>query len=120
VAAERDLLRPAVDLRDPVRPPREQLRREVAERRDQLRLDQLDLAEEVRLARLDLLRLRVAIAGRSAFQCVAYIDVVARHPDTGEQLREQLPRRPDERDALLALVEAGRLADEHQVAGRRA
>ena len=31
---------------------------------------------------------------------------------------EQLPRLPDERDALLVLVEPGRLADEHQVGVR--
>ena len=37
-----------------------------------------------------------------------------------EQLAEQLAGGADERDALLVLVEARRLADEHQVGGRRA
>ena len=35
--------------------------------------------------------------------------------DAREQLVEQLPGLADERHALLVLVEAGRLADEHQV-----
>src|SRR4029079_2117308 len=39
-------------------------------------------------------------------------------PEPGEQLVEQLPGLADERDALLVLVEAGRLADEHQVGVR--
>ena len=36
-------------------------------------------------------------------------------PMPGEQLVEQLPGLADEREALLVLVEAGRLADEHQL-----
>ena len=36
----------------------------------------------------------------------------------GEQLVEELPGLADERDALLVLVEARRLADEHQVGVR--
>ena len=43
---------------------------------------------------------------------------VARQPDALEQPVEQLPGLADERDALLVLVEAGRLADEHQVGVR--
>ena len=39
----------------------------------------------------------------------------AREADALEQPVEQLPRLPDERHALLVLVEPGRLADEHQV-----
>ena len=42
-------------------------------------------------------------------------DVRPREPDPAEQLVEQLACLPDEGDALLVLVEAGRLADEHQV-----
>jgi hypothetical protein len=41
-------------------------------------------------------------------------DVAACQTDAREQLVEQLPGLADERDALLVLVEAGRLADEHQ------
>ena len=120
VAAEHDPLLAPVHLGDPGGLAGEELRREVAERRDQLRLDQLDLPEEVRLAGLDLLGLRVAVARRPALQDVAHVDVLARQPDAGEQLAEQLPGGADERHALLVLVEARRLADEHQLGGRRA
>ena len=95
--------------------PVEQLRREVAERRDELRLDQLDLPEEVRLARLDLVGLRIAVPRRAALDHVGDVDVGALEADPGEQLLEQLPRLADEGDALLVLVEARRLADEHQL-----
>ena len=114
-AAERDLLLGAVHARDPGRLAREQLGREVAERRHDLRLDQLDLAEEVALAGLDLVRSRVAVARRPALEHVGDVDVTALEPDPGEQLVEQLAGLADERVALLVLVEAGRLADEHQV-----
>ena len=108
-----------MDARDPERAAREELRREVAERRDDARLDQLDLAEEVRLAGLDLVRLRVAVARRAALQDVRDVDVAARvRPIPSSRLLEQLARLADERDALLVLVEAGRLADEHQVGVR--
>ena len=104
-----------MDARDPERLAGEELRREVPERRDDLRPDQLDLPEEVPLAGLDLLGLRVAVAGRPALEHVRDVDVLARQPDPGEQLAEQLPGGADERHALLVLVESGRLADEHQV-----
>ncbi len=70
------------------------------------------------LAGLDLVRLRVAVAGRAALQDVRHIDLVALEADPGEQLVEELPRLADERLALLILVVAGRLADEHQVGVR--
>ena len=117
-AGDRELLLLAVHARDPERPPGEELGREVAERRDHLRLDQLDLAEEVRLARLDLVLLRVAVAGWAALEDVRDVDVLAPELDSGEQPLEQLPRLADEGDALLVLVEAGSLADEHQVGVR--
>ena len=85
-----------------------------------LRLDQLDLAEEVALARGDLLGLRVAVPGRPALQDVRHEHVVAGEADPGEELAEQLAGGADERDPLLVLVEARRLADEHDVRGRRA
>src|SRR6185312_5142648 len=53
-----------------------------------------------------------------AFQDIRDVDVAAREADLGEQLLEQLPRLADERQPLLVLVEAGRLADEHQVGMR--
>ena len=85
-----------------------------------LRPDQLDLAEEVALAGVDLLGLRVAVAGRAALEDIGDEHVVAGQADPAEQLAEQLPGGADERHALLVLVEPRRLADEHQVGGRRA
>src|SRR4051812_38842926 len=81
---DRQLLLLPVHARDAERAAGEQLRREVAERRDDLRLDQLDLAEEVRLARLDLVGLRVAVAGRTAFEDVRDVDVGALETDSGK------------------------------------
>ena len=114
-AAERRLLLDAVDARDPGRLAREQLRREVAERRNDLRLDQCDLPKEVALAGLDLVRLRVAVPGRAALENVRDVHLIALEADTGKQPFEQLARLAHERLALLVLVEARRLADEHQV-----
>src|SRR5689334_6483741 len=114
-AADRVLLRLAVHARDPVLAPGEQLRGEVSERADHERLDQLDLAREVGLARLDLLGLRIAVARGAALQHVRDEHVVALQLDLRQQLVEQLSRRAHERLALLVLVEAGRLAHEHQV-----
>ena len=113
-----DLLRDPVHARDPGRLAGEELRREVAERGNKRRLDQLDLPEEVRLAGLDLLGLRVAVAGRAALEHVRDVDVRARETDPVQQLLEQLAGLADERHTLLVLVEAGRLADEHQLGVR--
>ena len=44
--------------------------------------------------------------------------VLARHPDLLEQLGEQLARPAHERQRLLVLVHAGRLAHEHEVGVR--
>ena len=104
-----------MDARDPGRLAREQLRGEVAERRDELRLDQLDLAEEVASQASISSGMRVAVAGRPALDHVRDVHVLAGHADSGEELVEELPRLADERVALLVLVEAGRLADEHQL-----
>jgi len=88
VSAERHLLLLAVHAGDPGRLAGEELRCEVAERRDHPGPDQLDLLEEVRLAGLDLLWQRVAVPRRPALQDVRDVDLLARHPDTGEQLLE--------------------------------
>src|SRR5439155_17297899 len=114
-AAERDLLLLAVDACDPELLAREELRREVAERRDELWLDELDLFEEMGLAGLDLIRHGVTVPGRPALDHVGDVDVLAGHADPAQELVEQLSRLADEREALLVLVEARRLADEHQV-----
>ncbi len=85
---------------------------------DELRLDQLDLAEEVALAGLDLVGHRVAVPGRPALDHVRDVHVLAGHADPAQELVEELARLADERVALLVLVEAGRLADEHQLGVR--
>ena len=59
--------------------------------------------------------MRVAVPGRAALDHVRDVDVLAGHADPAEQLVEELPGLADERVALLVLVEARRLADEHQV-----
>src|SRR5215211_5481965 len=53
-----------------------------------------------------------------AFQRVRYVHVLSSQADTRQQLLEQLSGLPDERDALLVLVEAGCLAHEHQIGAR--
>src|SRR5207342_3949349 len=88
---------------------------EVAECPDELRLDQLDLAEQVALAGLDLVGHGVAVSGRAALDHVRDVYVLAGHADPTEELVEELPGLADERVALLVFVEAGRLADEHQL-----
>ena len=102
----------------PVGLPESSLVAKLPERGDDLRADQLDLPEEVRLALLDLVRQRVAVPRRPALEHVRDVDVRAGQADALEQPVEQLPGLPDERDALLVLVEAGRLADEHQIGVR--
>ena len=69
----------------------------------------------MRLAGRDLLGERVAISGRPAFEDIRDEDVGARQPDPAEQLVEELACLSHERDTLLILVEARRLADEHEV-----
>ena len=93
----------------------QELGREVAERPDEPGLDQLDLPEEVALAGFDLVQHRVAVPRRPALDHVRDVDVFPGHADPVEQLVEELPRLADEREALLVLVKARRLADEHEI-----
>ncbi len=104
-----------VQARDPHRVLPEQLGREIAQRADHDRLDQIHLPAQVVLAGRDLVRVGVAVVGRPAFQGVRDEHVAARQPDLAEQLVEQLPGLPDEREPHAVLVGPGRLADEHQV-----
>src|SRR5439155_14057354 len=67
------------------------------------------------LARLDLVRHRIAVTRRATFQDVRHIDVRAGQADSRQQLVEQLAGRADEGNTLLVLVEARRLADEHEI-----
>ena len=95
--------------------PGEQLGGEVSERADDARLDQLDLLHQVALAGVDLERLGIAVAGRPALEHVGDEALLAAQTDVLEQAVEQLAGTAHERLALLVLVEARRLADEHQV-----
>ena len=106
-----------VQARDPGHVAAQQLGGEVPERADDLRLDQLELPEQVVLAGVDLLRQRVAIARRPAFQDVRHEHVAAGEADLGEQRVEQPARLADEREALLVLV--GARAPRRRTSGRR-
>ena len=109
---------PPVHLGDPSLVAAEQLGREVAQRADDSGPDDLDLPEQIRPAGVDLLRPWVAIAGRAALEDVGDEDQLARHADGFEQLLEQLAGLADERSALLVLVVARGLSDEHEVGAR--
>ena len=69
----------------------------------------------MRLARGDLRLERIAILRRTTLEDVREVDVVAIEADAREQSLEQLARLPCERRSALVFLEAGRLADEHQV-----
>src|SRR5262249_46900829 len=55
-----------------------------------------------------------------ALQYVRDVHVLTGHADPLEELAEELPGGADEGDPLFVLVEARRLADEHQIGVRRA
>ena len=67
------------------------------------------------LTGLDLVWHRVAVPWGPALDHVRDVHVRTGHADPAEELVEELPRLADERIALLVLVEARRLADEHQL-----
>src|SRR5205814_2018329 len=93
----------------------QQLGREVAERDDDARPDELELAVEPRRARLDLVRLRIAIPGRTTLHDVRDVNVGPGEADTLDELGEQLSRPTDERLALQVLLLARTLAHEDQI-----
>ena len=108
------------ELRDAERAAGEQLRREVAEGDDDLGLDQLELA---RRGTACTPRPRPAAdrgcpGGRQPGRSRSRRPLRCRPSFCSMSLVEQLPGGADERLALLVLVEAGRLADEHQVGVR--
>src|ERR1035437_226771 len=96
---------------DRLRGLQESLRRERAEGKDHSGLEQLQLAQQVRAAGLDLVRRRIPVAGRAVLEDVADEDVFPREIDGGEDLREQLAGRADERPAGFVLRRTRRLAD---------
>jgi hypothetical protein len=69
----------------------------------------------VRLAGGDLGLERIPVLRRPALEDVRQVDVVAPEADAREQRRQQLARLSGERLSALVLVEAGRLAHDHQL-----
>src|SRR5450756_432426 len=65
----------------------------------------------------ELRRARVAVVGRPALEHVGDEHLLAREPNGGEQLLQQLAGLAYEGSALLVLVVPRRLAHEHEVAG---
>src|SRR5262245_10824242 len=96
----------------------QRLRGERPERDDDLRLDRVDLPEKKGLAGRDFVRLRIAVARRTALDHVRDVDVGAREADGLDDLRQQLAGAPDERLALLVFIGTRRLADEHELGAR--
>ena len=89
------------------------------ERAHHPRLDQLELAEQVVLAGVDLLRQRVAVPGRPALERRWPRRRPTRvRPISPSSVLQQPPGLADERQALLVLVRARGLADEHQLGVR--
>src|SRR5262245_11510862 len=82
------------------------------------RSDRGELFLHKRIARRDLIRFRIAILRRPALKDIADVDVFALEVDRLNNLRQQLPRSPDERQALLVFVKPGSLADEYQIGFR--
>src|SRR4029078_13208894 len=74
-----------------------------------------DLAPEVSLAGLNLLRHRIAVAGKPAFQDIRDVDLVPAQADPRKQLLEPLSGGADERNSLLVLVKPWCLTDEHEL-----
>ena len=109
------LLRLAVDPAD--RRAREEARHRVAAQRDDhLRLDDVDL-----LRRASCEQAPISSGSGSRLPGGRHLTTLAMNTsraleaDAGQQLLEELPGGADERAALLVLVVAGRLADEHDL-----
>ena len=79
---------------------------------DDARLQQPELPLEPAEAGVLLLRLRVAVSGRAAFDDIADIAVVPPEVDDRQHVVEQLPGRADEWLAAQVLLLAGAFPDE--------
>src|SRR5436190_9759459 len=108
--------------RDAEVPPEKCLRRGGAETDEHPRLDNLELGLEPRPARGDLGPVRLLVdpplaAGLplEVLDDVRHVDLAPVDPGFLERLVQELPRRADERLALLVLLIAGLLADEHHL-----
>src|SRR6266511_778443 len=93
-------------------------RGEVPQRDDHGGIDEEELLLEPRLARLDLVRQRVPVPRRLAQDHIRDVHVLPADADLLEHLVQQLAGGAHERDALLVLVVAGALPDEHEVGAR--
>src|SRR5439155_9344717 len=87
---------------------------EVPQRHDDPGLDVLDRAVQVRPARFELVGEGIPVPRRAAPDAVRDVHVLAAKADLTEQAVEQLAGRAHERLALLVLVVARRLPDEHE------
>src|SRR5271157_4093627 len=86
---------------------------------DDARIDGFDLTFKIRIARCQLLRLRIAISWRSAFDHVADKNIRAFESGLSEELVEKLSRRSDERAPLFVFIKTGTFANEHDLGIRR-
>ena len=75
------------------------------------------LAEDVPIP--DLLRVRVAVARRAAFDNICDPHICAGHASLFEQLIEELSGRADEGSSLLIFTRTRSLADEHDFGAQR-
>ena len=96
------------------------LGRDAPERQHDLGLQHRELRRQEGRAGGELVSFRIAIGGRPALHGVGDVDLVAGQLDFArlEHLGEELPRAPDERQALRVLVGAGALADHDQLGAR--
>ena len=79
------------------------------------RADGRELLLQERIAGGDFVRLGIAVFRRTAFQDIADVDVFTLEIDRLDDLRQQLARAADERQALLVFVVARRFADEDEL-----
>ncbi len=91
------------------------LRRHPTEKTDDAGPEQRQLPLEPDVAGLNLLRLRVAIVRRPAFDGVHDIDLIAIQTEGGEHAIQKLSGASDKGQSLAVLLLAGRLADEHEI-----
>src|SRR4051812_8616974 len=92
---------------------KQRLRGEGCKGQNDLGPHQLDLAHQIGRAGGHLLRQRIPVARRPVLEDVRDEDIVTRQLDRPDDLRQQLPRRAHEGLALLVLVGARGLADDH-------
>ena len=97
----------------------EEVERDGAKQDDGFRFDQLDLSMQIRQAGGTFLRLRIAVAWRTAFDDVRDVAATfgvsrrAVEPHRENHAGQQLSCAPDERNALLIFIFAWAFADEH-------